>query len=97
MLQQKEPEDFCIASGESHSIRDFLDEAFNVIGIKDWSPYVRMDAQFNRPNDVVYLLGDSSKARKKLGWKPKTSFKQLVGMMMDADFERNRRIKAGVM
>jgi len=93
MLQQKEPEDFCIASGESHSIRDFLDEAFAVIGIKDWTPYVKLDAQFNRPNDVVYLHGDASKARKKLGWKPKTTFKELVKMMMDADFKRNRDLK----
>ena len=93
MLQQKEPGDYCIASGETHSIRDFLDEAFAVIGIKDWTPYVKLDAQFNRPNDVIYLNGDASKARKVLGWKPKTTFKQLVKMMMDADFKRNRDLK----
>lgn len=89
MLQQKEPQDFCIASGETHSIRDFLDEAFNVVGIKDWTPYVKLDAQFNRPNDVIYLRGDASKAKKVLGWKAKTSFKQLVEMMVKADLKRN--------
>lgn len=89
MLQQKEPADYCIASGETHSIRDFLDEAFKIVGIKDWAPYVKTDAQFNRPNDVTYLCGDPSLAKKKLGWKPKTSFKQLVKIMVDADLERN--------
>jgi GDPmannose 4,6-dehydratase len=89
MLQEKEPQDFCIASGETHSIRDFLDEAFNAVGIKDWTPYVKLDAQFNRPNDVIYLRGDASKAKKILGWKAKTSFKQLVEMMVKADLKRN--------
>lgn len=89
MLQQKEPDDYCIASGETHSIRDFLDAAFNKVGIKNWKPYVKIDAQFNRPNDVVYLCGDSTKAREKLGWTPKTSFKQLVEMMVSADIKRN--------
>lgn len=89
MLQQKEPSDYCIASGDTHSIRDFLDEAFRAVGIKDWTPYVKLDAQFNRPNDVIYLRGDSTKAKKKLGWVPKTSFTQLVKMMVDADLKRN--------
>lgn len=90
MLQQKEPGNYCIASGKTYSIRDFLDVAFNVIGIKDWAPYVKIDAQFKRPNDVVYLRGDSSKAKKELGWKPKTSFKGLVEMMVEADLKRNQ-------
>jgi len=90
MLQQKEAKDYCIASGETYSIRDFLDKAFCAVGIKDWTPYVKLDAQFNRPNDVIYLRGDSSKAKKELGWKPKTSFTGLVEMMVKADIKRNQ-------
>ena len=89
MLQQDKPDDYCIASGESHSIRDFLDVAFNYIGIPNWESYVKTDAQFNRPNDVIFLRGDASKAKEKLGWVPKTSFKQLVENMVEADIKRN--------
>ena len=84
MLQQKKAEDFVIATGETHSVREFLQEAFSYVGL-DWKKYVRIDKRYLRPTEVDLLLGDSSKAKKVLGWKPKIGFKQLVKMMVDAD------------
>ena len=85
MLQAEEPDDYVISTGESHSIREFLDIAFEHIGISDWSSYIKQDPKFMRPSEIDYLIGDASKAYEKLGWKPKTSFKQLVWKMVDND------------
>ena len=87
MLQQDQPEDFVIATGESHSVREFVEEAFSYVGL-DWTKYVKIDKRFIRPLDVNILVGDYSKAKEKLGWEPKTSFKQLVRKMVNADIER---------
>ena len=85
MLQQDKPEDFVIATGVSHSIRDFLDVAFDCVGIDDWSNYVVQDERFMRPAEVDVLCGDSTKARKVLDWKPKTSFEEMVRRMVTKD------------
>ncbi len=87
MLQQDKPDDYVIATGESHSVREFCEEAFSAAGL-DYRDYVKVDKQFFRPVDVNYLLGDPTKAKKKLGWVPKTSFKELVKMMVEADIEK---------
>ncbi len=86
MLQQDKPDDYVVCTGETHTIREFLDEAFSFIGINDWSEYVVIDPQFYRPAEVDYLKGDSSKIRR-LGWKPETSFKELVRMMVEHDIK----------
>jgi GDPmannose 4,6-dehydratase len=86
MLQQDKPDDYVVCTGETHTIREFLDEAFSFIGISDWSEYVVIDPQFYRPAEVDYLRGDSSKIRR-LGWKPETSFKELVRMMVEHDIK----------
>jgi GDPmannose 4,6-dehydratase len=85
MLQQNEPEDFCIGTGEAHTVREFLDLAFAHIGVSDWTPYVRIDPSFYRPTEADILLADPSKAQEKLGWKPKVDFEALVSMMVQAD------------
>ena len=85
MLQQNNAEDFVICTGETHTIREFLDVAFSYVGIKDWSNLVVQDPEFYRPAEVDYLRGDASKAKNKLGWTPKHSFKDLVEMMVDHD------------
>jgi len=87
MLQQEQPDDYVIATGETHTIREFLDEAFRLVGIKDWSGYVGIDSMYYRPQEVNLLLGDASKAKKKLGWEPKVKFKELVKIMLEADME----------
>lgn len=84
ILQQDEPDDYVIATGESHSVREFLDEAFGYLDL-DWNQYVEIDPRYFRPAEVDVLIGDASKARQRLGWEPKVSFKQLVRMMIDAD------------
>ncbi len=84
MLQQDKPEDFVIATGETHSVKEFLQEAFSYVGL-DWKKYVKIDPKYFRPTEVEYLLGNSSKARRMLKWKPKVNFKQLVRMMVDSD------------
>ncbi len=89
MLQQDEPEDFVIATGESHSVKEFLDETFTYLDI-DWTDYVEIDPYYFRPTEVEVLRGDSSKALKKLGWKPKVGFKELVKIMVDADLEKEK-------
>jgi GDPmannose 4,6-dehydratase len=84
MLQQDTPEDYVIATGESHSVREFLDEAFGHAGM-DWKPHVEKDERYFRPAEVDILVGDASKAKKQLGWSPKVKFKELVRMMVDED------------
>jgi GDPmannose 4,6-dehydratase len=88
MMQSEEPEDFVIATRETHSIREFLDEAFSVIQIKDWSRYVVQDQKFMRPAEVDVLRGNPEKAKKHLGWEPKTSFKKLVSIMVNSDIQK---------
>jgi GDPmannose 4,6-dehydratase len=85
MLQQPEADDYVIATGETHSIREFLDLAFAHVGIDDWSQHVRQDPRFLRPADIDQVVGDASKARGRLGWSPRVSFPDLVRMMVDAD------------
>ena len=87
MLQQTEPEDFVIATGESHSVREFADAAFEVAGL-NWERHTVIDPAFVRPAEVDFLVGDSSKAKEKLGWEPKTTFKGLVSLMVEADLKR---------
>ena len=87
MLQHDTPEDFVIATGETHSIREFLDLAFAEVDVDDWTPYVRQDPKFLRPAEVDLLIGDASKAKEKLGWEPEVSFPQLVKMMVEHDLE----------
>jgi len=84
MLQQDEPDDYVVATGETHEVRELVRLAFEHIG-KDWEQHVVVDERFYRPAEVDLLIGDCSKAREKLGWKPKTSFPELVAMMVDAD------------
>lgn len=85
MLQQETPDDYVIATGNTYSIREFLDIAFNHIGIKNWESYIKQDPRFMRPAEVDVLRGDFSKAKKNLGWEPKTSFVELVKKMVDSD------------
>lgn len=89
MLQQPEPEDFVLATGETHSIRELLEVAFDAVGL-DWKNHVECDAKLLRPAEVECLCGDSSKARRKLGWKPRLGFAELIQMMVDADLEAVR-------
>ena len=84
MLQQETPEDYVIATGESHSVRKFLEEAFAYVDL-DWREYVEIDPKYFRPTEVELLLGDARKAREKLGWQPKVTFKELVRLMVDAE------------
>jgi GDPmannose 4,6-dehydratase len=90
MLQQEEPDDYVVATGEAHSIRDLLDIAFAHVGIDDWEPHVVQDPALLRPAEVDHLVGDASKARRVLGWKPTVSFEQLVTGMVDADLAAQR-------
>ena len=87
MLQQDKPDDFVIATGETHTIRDLCVEAFSYLGL-DWEKYVVVDKRFIRPTETGPLVGDASKARKELGWKPKVNFKSLISMMVDAHIAR---------
>jgi GDPmannose 4,6-dehydratase len=88
MLQQDKPQDYVIATGKVHSLEEFLDMAFQHIGIIDWKKYVGQDERYMRPADVFYLAGDSSKAKEVLGWKPKTSFEEMVSKMVANDIRR---------
>jgi GDPmannose 4,6-dehydratase len=87
MLQQERPEDYVVATGESHSVREFLEEAFSYAGL-DWREFVTVDPKYFRPAEVDVLLGDPSKARTALGWTPRVGFRALVRLMVDADLER---------
>jgi GDPmannose 4,6-dehydratase len=88
MLQQEKPGDYIVSTGETHSIRDFLDIAFHYVGISEWEKYVKLDPRFKRPAELFTLQGKSDKAKKILGWEPKVKFEELVKMMMDADMVR---------
>jgi GDPmannose 4,6-dehydratase len=90
MLQQPEPDDYVLSTGQTHPISELLDLAFGEVGIKDWKPYVKQDPRFMRPAEVDLLQGDSSKARKKLGWEPEVKFPQLVKMMVENDLAIER-------
>jgi GDPmannose 4,6-dehydratase len=85
MLQQDTADDYVVATGETHSIRELLDVAFARVGIEDWSPYVEQDPRFMRPAEVDELVGDATKAHQKLGWKPAVGFTELVHLMVDSD------------
>jgi len=89
MLQQDQPDDYVIATGENHSVKEFVAEAFRVAGIENWEKYVAANSEkHTRPAEVDYLIGDATKAKEVLGWVPKTSFKELVKMMVEADLKR---------
>jgi GDPmannose 4,6-dehydratase len=95
ILQQENADDYVIATGESHSVREFLDETFSYLGL-DWTKYVEIDPRYMRPTEVDYLLGNASKAHSRLGWKPKVGFKELVRMMVDHDMKELRQEMDGV-
>lgn len=92
MLQQETGDDYVICTGETHSIKELLDVAFGVIGIDDWSGYVRQDPRFMRPAEVEMLIGDPTKARNALGWEPKVGFTELVTMMVENDLREQRAL-----
>lgn len=89
MLQQDRADDYVVATGESHSVEEFVEEAFEVAGLPDWKKYVKKDPRFKRPSEVFNLKGRSDKARKTLHWKPKVTFKELVKTMVEADIKRH--------
>ena len=91
MLQQEKPDDYVIATGESHSVKDFLEESFNYAGLGDWQNYAEIDKKFYRPTDIDNLVGDSSKAKKELGWKHTTQFKELIHLMVDYDMNLEKK------
>jgi GDPmannose 4,6-dehydratase len=88
MLQQEKPDNYIVSTGETHSIRDFLDLAFSHVGITDWNKYVKIDPRFKRPAELFSLHGTNKKAQEVLGWEPKVKFEELVKMMVDADLKR---------
>jgi GDPmannose 4,6-dehydratase len=92
MLQQTNPDDYVIGTGESHSVREFLEQAFKYAGIDNWKDYIEIDSRYFRPTEVENLIADASKAKEKLGWEAKTKFYDLVKIMMDADL-RNYGLK----
>ncbi|MBI2048838.1 MAG: GDP-mannose 4,6-dehydratase [Candidatus Liptonbacteria bacterium] len=89
MLQQPQPEDYVIGTGESHSVKDFVSAAFAAVGISNWQDYVGIDPRYYRPSEVENLIADTRKAREKLGWQPKTKFDELVKIMMKHDLEKH--------
>lgn len=89
MLQQREPEDYVIATGETHTVRELLDVAFGCLDL-DWQPYVKIDPRYYRPTEVDLLIGDSTKAKRQLGWEPRISFRELIAMMTEADLQTER-------
>jgi len=86
MLQQDQPDDYVVATNETHSVREFCQESFQLLGL-DWEKYVSYDARYERPAEVELLIGDPAKAKRQLGWEPKVKFKELVKLMIDADLE----------
>lgn len=92
MLQQEQPSDYVIATGEAHSVQEFLEEVFGILEL-DWQDYVQIDARYFRPAEVNYLLGDPSKSQQVLGWQPRVTFKGLVRMMLEHDLEMARQEK----
>ena len=95
MLQQDVPDDYVVASGTTHTIRECLDVAFRAAGYDDWAPYVQKDPRFERPAEVDLLIGDATKAREKLGWTPRMSFEELITMMYESDLA-SERAQAGL-
>ena len=95
MLQQDEPDDFVISTGEAHTVQEFVEKAFAHAGLDDWEQYVRQDPKFFRPAEVDLLIGDSAKAKAVLGWEPEVGFDELVKMMVDNDMALEK-IKAGI-
>ena len=92
MLQQNKPDDYVIATGENHSVKEFVETAFEIAGIENWQKYVVSNVETHmRPAEVDYLIGDASKAKRVLGWKPKTTFRELVEIMVKADLEQEKR------
>jgi GDPmannose 4,6-dehydratase len=90
MLQADTPEDYVVATGETHSVREFLDHAFGRVDL-DWADHVELDPRYERPSEVDLLIGDPSKAKRDLGWEPKVKFEELVHIMVDSDLEEARR------
>ena len=90
MLQQEQADDYVVATGETHSIRDLLDVAFEHVGIHDWTPHVVQNPEFFRPAEVDLLIGDATKARTTLGWQPKVGFEEMIRMMVDTDLAEQR-------
>ena len=94
MLQQETPDDYVVATGNTHTVREFVEAAFKSAGIENWEQYVKTDPRFQRPAEVPHLRGRVDKAKNKLGWEPKVSFEGLVDMMVQADIERYEKKKA---
>jgi len=92
MVQQPEADDYVVATGRTHSIRDLLDAAFGCVGVEDWSGYVTQDPRFMRPAEVDLLIGDPSKARDVLGWEPRVDFERLVAMMVENDLDEQAEL-----
>jgi GDPmannose 4,6-dehydratase len=92
MLQQDKPDDYVIATGECHSVREFVEEAFGYLGL-DWNKYIEIDPRYYRPSEVDILQGDAGKAEKILNWKPKVTFQELVRMMVDTDMQSAEKSK----
>ncbi|RLE64359.1 MAG: GDP-mannose 4,6-dehydratase [Thermoprotei archaeon] len=90
MLQQKEPDDYVIATGEAHSVKELVEKAFGIVGL-DWKEYVKVDRRFFRPLDVPCLVGDYSKAKRKIGWEPRTRFDKLIEIMVEEEVDRWER------
>jgi len=96
ILQQPKPDDFVIATGETHSVREFLEEAFKYAGLSNWQQYVEIDPRYFRPTEVEVLIGDAAKAKERLGWQPKIKFLDLIKIMIDADFRAQGLTSPGV-
>ena len=95
MLQQDEPDDYVIATGETHTMREFVDIAFRHAGYDDWSSFVVQDPRFERPAEVDLLMGDATKARDMLGWIPQVSYEGLVKLMYENDLAEETRARDG--
>lgn len=92
MLQQDKPEDYVVATGETHSVKEFLQIACEVVGLKNWENYYKHNPKFDRPAEVDLLIGDASKAKKQLKWKPSVTFQELVQLMVEAELELEKKI-----
>ncbi|HRG56245.1 MAG TPA: GDP-mannose 4,6-dehydratase, partial [Lacunisphaera sp.] len=90
MLQQDQPDDYVVATNETHTVKEFIEETFGLLGL-DWQKHVKYDARYERPAEVDLLIGNPAKAKKRLGWEPKVKFKELVKIMTEADLELAKR------
>jgi len=90
MLQQDNPDDYVVATNETHSVKEFIEETFGLLDL-DWQKYVKYDARYDRPAEVDLLIGDPAKAKRQLGWEPQVRFKELVKIMTEADLELSKR------